>query len=156
MEIRTWRSAIADLIGSPPGAPSGALGKGTSGWVLAMRCGDLALSLKKKKCAFLCVFHVQPKHQNGAVFVNTEGFRPCLSKPSNGAPQWALVVRLMQKGRLKSPHKSPFYVTGPFGSFWSFLAFSGSGTAQESETAMRSCVCQRLAKRPPTTQNSEQ
>ena len=68
-----------------------------------------------KKHAFWCVFHVQPKHQNGAIFVNTEGFRPCLSKPSNGAPQWALVVRLMQKGWLKSPHKSPFYVTGPFG-----------------------------------------
>ena len=33
MEIRTWRSAIADLKGSPPGAPSGALGEGTPGWV---------------------------------------------------------------------------------------------------------------------------
>ena len=32
------------------------------------------------------------------------------------------MVRLMQKGRLKSPHKSLFYVTGPFGSFWSFWA----------------------------------
>jgi hypothetical protein len=37
-------------------------------------------------------------------------FRPCLSKPSNGAPQWALMVRLMQKERLKSPHKSPFFI----------------------------------------------
>ena len=33
METRTWRSAIADLKGSPPGAPSGALGEGTPGWV---------------------------------------------------------------------------------------------------------------------------
>ena len=35
-------------------------------------------------------------------------------------------------------------------------SFTGSGTAQESETAMRPCVCQGLAKRSPTTQNSEQ
>ena len=53
-------------------------------------------------------------YQNGAIFVNTEGFRPCLSKPSYGAPQWALMARLMQKERLESPPKSPFYVTGPF------------------------------------------
>ena len=33
MEIRTWRSAIADLKPTPPGAPSGALGEGTPGWV---------------------------------------------------------------------------------------------------------------------------
>ena len=37
MEIRTWRSAIAELAPSPPGAPSGAQGGGTPGWVL--RCG---------------------------------------------------------------------------------------------------------------------
>jgi hypothetical protein len=55
-------------------------------------------------CAF---FHVQPKHQNGAVFVDIEGFRPCLSKPSDGAPKRALMARLMQKERLKSPQKSP-------------------------------------------------
>ena len=41
-----------------------------------------------------------PKYQNGVIFVNIEGFRPCLSKPSYGAPQWALMVRLMQKERL--------------------------------------------------------
>ena len=41
MEIRTWRSTIADLKGSPPGAPSGALGNGTLGWV--WRC-DAAIS----------------------------------------------------------------------------------------------------------------
>ena len=71
---------------------------------LAVGCGALAL-YHKKKHAFLYVFHVQPKtHQNGVVFVNIEGFRPCLSKPSYGAPQWALMVRLMQKERLKSPH----------------------------------------------------
>ena len=34
------------------------------------------------------------------------GFRPCLSKASYRAPKWVLVVRLMQKERLKSPQKS--------------------------------------------------
>ena len=53
-------------------------------------------------CAF---FDVQPKHQNGSIFVDIEGFRPCLSKPSYRAPKWALMVRLMQKERLKSPQK---------------------------------------------------
>ena len=44
-----------------------------------------------------------------------------LGKLSYRPPQWALMARLMQKERLKSPHKSLFYVTGPFWSFWSFL-----------------------------------
>ena len=56
---------------------------------------------------FCTFFHVQPKHQNGNIFVDIEGFRPCLSKPSYRAPKWALMVRLMQKERLKSPQKSP-------------------------------------------------
>ena len=30
-------------------------------------------------------------HPNGAIFVNIEGCRPCLGKPSYEAPQWALV-----------------------------------------------------------------
>ena len=47
------------------------------------------------------------RHQNDAIFVNTEGFRPCLSKPSYRAPKWALMARLMQKEQLKSPQKSP-------------------------------------------------
>ena len=75
---------------------------------------------------------MQPKHQNGgAISANIEGLRPCLSKPSYGLPQWALVVRLMQKGRLKSPHKPLFDVTGLFfgsnfvGNFW--LAISEPG-----------------------------
>ena len=72
-----------------------------------------------KKHAFLYVFHhffhVQPKHQNGAIIVNIEDCRPCLGNSSYGAPQWALMVRLLQKERLKSPHKSLFYVTWPFG-----------------------------------------
>ena len=59
-------------------------------------------------------FHVQSKHPNGAIFVNIEDFRPCLGKPSYEALQWALMVRLLQKERLKPPHKSLFYVTGPF------------------------------------------
>ena len=55
---------------------------------------------------FCTFFYVQPKHQNGNIFVDIEGFRPCLSKPSYRAPKWALMVRLMQKERLKSPQKS--------------------------------------------------
>ena len=46
--------------------------------------------------------------QNGAHFVNTEGFRPCLSKPSYRAPKWAIMVRLMQKERLNhKPFRAP-------------------------------------------------
>jgi len=77
---------------------------------LAVRCGDLALSLF---CVYFTIFFtctLQPKHQNGAIFVNTEGTRPCLGKPRYGAPQWALGVRLIQKERLKPTHKSPIYV----------------------------------------------
>ena len=122
MEIRTWRSAIADLKGPPPG-DSGALGEGTPGWV--WRCDAAISRYHLKTCLFVRFspfFHVQPKHPNGAIFVNIEAFRPCLGKPSYGAPQWALMVRLLLKERLQSPHKSPVYVTGPFGLFWSFLA----------------------------------
>ena len=71
---------------------------------LAVRCGDL--TLQRKNMPFGTFFHVQPEYQNGAIFVNIEGFRPCLSKPSYRAPKWALMVRLMQKERLKSPRKS--------------------------------------------------
>ena len=46
MEIRTWRSAIADLETPPPGAPLGALGEGNPGWV--GRC-DAAISRYKEK-----------------------------------------------------------------------------------------------------------
>ena len=56
---------------------------------------------------FCTFWGVQPKHQNGNIFVDIEGFRPCLSKPSYRAPKWALMVRLMQKERLKSPQKPP-------------------------------------------------
>ena len=51
--IRTWRSAIADLKGSPPGAPSGALGEGNPGWV--WRC-DAAISRFHKKNMPFCTF----------------------------------------------------------------------------------------------------
>ena len=44
---------------------------------------------------FLNVFHVFSKYQNDAIFVHIEGLRPCLSKPSYGAPNWALLVRLI-------------------------------------------------------------
>ena len=86
---------------------------------LAVRCGDLALS--QKNIPFCAFFTCSQNTINGAIFVNIGGFRPCLSKPSYGAPQWALMVRRMQKERLKSPHESLFYVTRPVGSFWSFL-----------------------------------
>ena len=84
----------------------------------------------EKTCLFVRFFHVQPKHQNGNIFVDIEGFRPsCLSKPSYRAPKWALMVRLMQKERLKSPQKSLILETRPFGSFgpfcpkWPFWSF---------------------------------
>ena len=51
MEICTWRSAIADLKGSPPGAPSGALGEGTPGWV--WRCGAAISRYHTKICLFV-------------------------------------------------------------------------------------------------------
>ena len=51
MEIRTWRSAIADLKGTPPGAPSGALGEGTPGWV--WWCGAAISRYKEKTCLFV-------------------------------------------------------------------------------------------------------
>ena len=73
----------------------------------------------KKKHAFLDVFlHAAKKYQNDAIFVNTESFRPCLSKPSYRAPKWALMVRLMQKERLKSHQKSPV-IESP--AFWVIL-----------------------------------
>ena len=65
-------------------------------------------AITKKNMPFCAFFHVQPKHQNGAILVNIEGFRPRLSKPSYGASQWALVARLMQNDRPKSPQKSLF------------------------------------------------
>ena len=106
VEIRTWRSAIADLRTPPPGAPSGALGEGNPGWV--WRC-DAAISRYNEKTCLLGRFFTcsSQKYQNGAISVNTEDFRPCLSKPSCRAPKWDLMARLMQKERLKSPLKSP-------------------------------------------------
>ena len=88
---------------------------------LAVRCGDLALSPKNMPfCTFFT--YVQPKHPNGAISVNIEGFRPCLSKSSYGAPRWALVVRLMQMGRhLNRPINRHFMqpcLFGHFGHFW--------------------------------------
>ena len=50
MEIRTWRSAIADLRTPPPGSSSGALGEGTPGWV--WRCDAAISRYKEKTCLF--------------------------------------------------------------------------------------------------------
>ena len=36
---------------------------------------------------FCTFFYVQPKHQNGNIFVHMEGFRPCLSTPSYRATE---------------------------------------------------------------------
>ena len=47
---------------------------------LTVRCGDLAL--ERKNMPFWAFFYVQPKYQNGAIFVNIERFRLCLSNPS--------------------------------------------------------------------------
>ena len=58
-------------------------------------------------------------YQNGNIFVDIEGARPCLSKPSYRAPKWALMVRLMQKERLKSPQKSLIIENQ---AFWVILA----------------------------------
>ena len=75
-----------------------------------------------KKHAFCAFFHVQPKHQNGYIFVDIEGFRPCLSKPSYRAPKWDLMVRLLQKERLKSPQKSLIIENQAFGVIFGILA----------------------------------
>ena len=109
MEIRTWRSAIADLKPTPPGAPSGALGKGTPGWV--WRC-DAAISRYKEKRAFCALFGVFPraaktKKNDVAFSLIPKVFSHFSSKPSYRAPKWALLVRVTQKERLKSPQKSP-------------------------------------------------
>ena len=101
-------------------------------------------------CAF---FYVQPKQQNGNIFVDIEGFRPYLSKPSYRAPKWALLVRLMQKERLKSPQKllilenQAFWVIlailakRPFWSFWP--AISEPGWTRRKKVPLGSCLHQR-------------
>ena len=82
MEIRTWRSAIADLKGPPPGAPSGALGDkaplaGFGGAVRRSR----AITENMPFCAFL---NAQPKHQNCAIFANIEVFSHVLASRATG------------------------------------------------------------------------
>ena len=42
-----------------------------------------------------------------------------MSKPSYRAPKWALMVRLMQKKRIKSPQKSPIL---EYQAIWVILA----------------------------------
>ena len=90
--------------------------RNTPGWV--WRCDAAISRYSQKTCLFgrfFTFFHVQPKYQNDAIFVHIEGLRPCLSKPSYGAPKWALMVRLMQNKRPKSRQKSLFQKTGSFG-----------------------------------------
>ena len=153
MEIRTWRSAIADLRTPPPGAPSGALGEGNPGWV--WRCDAAISRYKEKICLFGRFFTCSQKYQNDAIFVNyTEGFRPCLSKPSYRALKWALMVRLMQKEWLKSPQKSlnsrkpgffghlgHFGQNGHFGSFWPAIPSQGGHAEKKSHLGV--CLDQR-------------
>ena len=45
-----------------------------------------------------------------------------MSKPSYRAPKWALMVRLMQKERLKSPHKSLIIENQAIVVIWAILA----------------------------------
>ena len=73
---------------------------------LVWRCDAAISRYKEKTCLFGRFFTCSQKYQNDAIFVNIEGFRPCSSKPSYRAPKWALMIRLMQKERLKSPRKS--------------------------------------------------
>ena len=77
-------------------------------------------TITKKMCLFVRFFTCNQKYQNNAIFVHIEGFRPCLSKPSYGASQWALMVRLMQKERPKSPQKSLFLENQATLVIWSF------------------------------------
>ena len=66
-----------------------------------------------------------------------------MSKPSYRAPKWALMVRLMQQERRKSPQKSIFQKTGPFGdvtetailSFWPAISEAGWPRQQVGEAA---------------------
>ena len=63
--------------------------------------------VKKQKAGPFGAAALQGSDPNGNIFfVDMERFRPCLSKPSYRAPKRALLVRLMQKEGLKSPHKS--------------------------------------------------
>ena len=83
-----------------------------------------------KKTCFLYVF-LRACSQN-TTNCNVIGFRPCLSKPSYRAPKWALMVRLMQKERLKSPQKSPILENQ---AIWVILAIS-------AKTAILVIFCQ--------------
>ena len=83
------------------------------------RSGLSASSLSSSSEAAPALSSWSRSYQNGAIFVNIEGFRPCLSKPSYRAPKWALMVRLMQKERLKSPQKSLIIENQ---AFWVILA----------------------------------
>ena len=105
-------------------------------------------AIQKKNMPFWAFFYVQPKkNQNDAtIFVNIEGFRPCLSKLSYRAPKWALMIRLVQKERLKSPKKSliienqasgvilEFWPKQPFWSFW--LAISEPGWTRRQKVPL--------------------
>ena len=91
---------------------------------LAVRCGHL--TLQRKNMPFWTFFFTcSQKYQNGVIFVNTEGFRPCLSKLSCRAPKWAIMARLMQKERLKSPQKSLIIENQ---AFWVILAIFGQNS----------------------------
>ena len=86
--------------------PSDQPHKAAPSWV--WWCGAAISRYLKKTCLLVRFFTCSQKYQNNAIFLNIEGFRPCLSKPSYGALKWALMVRLIQKKRPKSPQKSLF------------------------------------------------
>ena len=79
--------------------------KPTSAWLGRSMRRSRAYSFWRKNLLFCAFFHVQPKHPNGAVFVNIEGLRLWWNKLGYGPSQRALMVRPMQKERLKSPQK---------------------------------------------------
>ena len=62
MGSRTWRSAIADLKGPPPGWSALGCARGRHPPLgLAVRCMRRSRAITKKH-SLLCVFHVPPKH----------------------------------------------------------------------------------------------
>ena len=99
---------------------------------------------------------MQPKHQNGNLFVDIEGFRSCLSEPSYRTPKLALMVRLMQKERLESPQKllirenPAFWDLGYFGHYFGQnfhfghfgQPFPNQGGHAEKKCHLRPCLHQ--------------
>ena len=99
--------------------------------------------------------HVRPKHQK-SFFINIEGLRKCWRKLSYGAPRWALVIRLTQNERPKSPPQKRYFIRKPglwdhfcrfwktmaFGSFWPAI-FRARVDTLKNKSHLGSCLNQR-------------